>query len=157
MEALKLLSDDELIELYKGSKSIKKLILAELKDRGIEYVNKSFTKRMIKTPKSIVLFLRDCGFDCGHSKQDGKNPYASGICEFWKEIKGDDKYCFQINGEGLSEIKSVNEPVYFSINGKDPSITPMYKRCTLYPNFKSLIESENKLVDFSKGLMNFII
>src|ERR1700722_16576172 len=121
---LHLLSDDDLINLYKGSESAKKSILNELKKRGITLVGKEFSKRILKTGRNIETFLKECGFVYYASKLSGNNRYASGCCEFIKEKLGDALYCFQINGLGLAEIKSVNEPIVFSINGKDPSVTP---------------------------------
>jgi hypothetical protein len=145
---LHLLSDDDLIELYKSSKSVKKTILIELNKRGITLVGKKFSKRILKTGRNIEMFLKECGFTYYASKINGNNRYASGCCEFIKEKIGDELYCFQINGLGLTEIKSVSEPVIFSINGKDPSITPQAFYVKEYSSFQEMVSGESDKLNF---------
>jgi len=100
-------------------------------------------QKKVNYSKIIQSFLKACGFECIDS---------GGFCEFLKEIKGDDLYVYQINGEDISQITTPNELVIFSENGKDPDKTPMYRYCKEYPNFKSMVEGESKRgIDFSKG------
>lgn len=157
---LNLLSDQELKDIYNGVSSMKKSALKELNKRGIFIEGKKFTKRIIKNAKNIEMFLRDCGFDYFASLGKRGCPYPSGCCEYLADIKDNKQfdntlYCFQVNGQGLSEITSVDEPVIFSVNGKDPSITPMYAYSKEYPNLKAMIEGESDKVDFSSALKNW--
>lgn len=151
------LSDQELKDIYNGVPSMKTSALRELNKRGIFLEGNKFTKRIIKTPKNIEMFLRESGFDYFASLGKRGCPYPSGCCEFIADIKDNKKfdntiYCFQINGEGLSEIQSIDEPVIFSVNGKDPSITPLAIYSKEYPSFKAMIEGESDKVDFSSAL-----
>jgi hypothetical protein len=75
--------------------------------------------------------------------------------EYIKEKAGDELYCYQINGEGISKIESLDEPAIFCINGKDPSITPMYSYSKEYPNLKALVMGESHRNIFKNGLKNW--
>lgn len=108
-------------------------------------------KKEIKTQKDIRQFLIDCGFDPLWSDEHV-------LQEYLKEIKDDDLYVYQINGDGISDIENLDDTVYFSENGKDPSITPMYRYSAEYPNLKAMVEAESKRgIDFSKGLRKWSI
>ena len=154
---LKHLSDQELKDIYNGVESMKKSALKELNQRGIFADGGTFTKRIVKTGKNVEMFLRDCGFDYFASLGKRGCAFPSGCCEFVANIPNDSKfdnklYCFQINGEGISEIESIDEPVVFSVNGKDPSITPLFTYSKTYPNFKAMIEGELDKGCFSSAL-----
>lgn len=154
------LSDQELKDIYNGVASMKTAALQELNNRGIFIEGGKFTKRIVKTGKHIELFLRNCGFQYCASLGKRGCPYPSGCCEFLADIKDNKQfdsnlYCFQINGQGLSEIQSINEPVLFSINGKDPSITPLFAYSKEYQNFKAMIEGESDKFDFSPAFKNW--
>lgn len=101
-------------------------------------------KKVLNSPENIKAFLRDCGF----IHMTGGN----GCHEYIAPIEGDDIYVYQINGIGLSEIKSVDQPVIFSVNGKDPSVTPLAKSITEYPNLQMLIDDESIGLNFKKVL-----
>lgn len=103
-------------------------------------------KKIIKTKKDIQTFLITCGFE-------RFNSIYSGVCEYLKDIQGDDIYVYQINGEGITDIESPDEMVIFCENGKNPSITPMYRYSKEYQNLKAMVEAEsNRGIDFSGGL-----
>lgn len=108
------------------------------------------TKKRVKTSKDIRSFLKACSFEPCTS--------GNGCCEYLKEISGDNLYVYQINAEAITDILFVDEKVFFSENGKDPSITPMYRYSVEYPNLKAMVEEETKRgIDFSGGLEKWLI
>lgn len=156
MDNLKLLSDDDLINLYRNTKETKAAILKELNNRGIK-VTENKIIRSVKTGRQIETFLKAAGFTYLASKRDMANPYGSGCGCFVKEIKGNKDYVYQINGVGISEIESINEPVLFSENGCDPVKTPMYRYSKEYPDFYSMVRNESKRGVFDIALKNYNI
>ncbi len=155
MNNLKHLSDQELIDIYNGVNSMKEKAMNELNNRGVFCNNDgSFTQRTVKTGKQIEMFLRLAGFD--YLASLSKNTmYASGCCEYVKPM--DALFSYQINGDGLSEIKSVKDTVIFSENGADPSVTPMYRYSKIYPNFREMIIGEKHRGIFNEALINYSI
>ncbi len=97
-------------------------------------------KQQIKIAADIRRFLGLCGFQYTAA--------GNGCHEFTKEKKGDKLYCYQINGEGLAEIKSPNEKIIFSINGIDPSVTPLAIYTKEYPNLQALVDGEKEKINF---------
>lgn len=103
-------------------------------------------KKNIKTQKDIQSFLIDCGFTRTYS-------YINGIGHYLRDIEDDDVYIHQIDGWGLRDIESLDAGVVFVENGKDSSVTPMWRYCQDYPNLKAMVEAETKRgIDFSGGL-----
>lgn len=156
MKDLKLLSDETLMALYKNAPKIKMAIIKELSKRGIELSGKIFKKRALTTANHIPRFLKDCGFDAFESKISlAHNPYGSGVHEYWAENPNEKLYNYQVNAIGLSEITAINDPIIFSINGIDPSITPLPKYTKQYPSFIDMVLGEQYTGIFNKGLLKW--
>lgn len=103
-------------------------------------------RKIVKTQKDIQSFLIACGFNRSYS-------YINNIGHYLRDIEGDDLYIHQIDGEGLQDIESIDSPVTFTENGKDSSITPLFRYSVEYPNLKTMVEAESKRgIDFSGGL-----
>lgn len=103
-------------------------------------------KKNIKSKEDIRQFLIDCGFDPAWGK-------GSWLQAYMKKITGDRLYEYQINGRDISEIETLEEAVFFTENGIDPSIIPMFRYSVEYPNLKAMVEAESKRgIDFSGGL-----
>lgn len=150
---LHLLSDEELILLYENKSSIRKQIIAELRNRGIEYRSGKFTQRTIKTAKNIEMFLRECGFEYFASLSKFGYRYPSGVCEY---TMTDSKYLYQINGEGISEIETPNDETWITIYPLTNN--PNWEKYTYqkkYHSFTDLITKERK-VNFSSGLSKWV-
>ena len=101
------------------------------------------TKRLIQTPADVLHFLVDCGFVW---------VTLGGCYEYHKPIPNEYDYVFQINDEGFEDIKSLNTPIIFTENGRDPSTHPLSRYEKSYPSLKEFVEAENERVDFSQGL-----
>lgn len=108
-------------------------------------------RKIIKTQKDIRTFLIDCGFKPAWSEGNWLQAYM-------KKIKDEDLYEYQINGCDISDIETLDETVFFTENGIDPSITWMYRYSEEYPNLKAMVEAETKRgIDFSGGLKKWSI
>lgn len=149
------LSNQELIDIYNGVSSMKEKAIKELNSRGVFYKKGNFTKPFVKTAKQIEMFLRSAGFEYLASLPKNGNYHASGCAEYVKPI--DNLYSYQINGEGLSEIKSIHDAVIFSENGSDPSVIPTYRHHIHYSNFIEMINGEKHRGIFNEALKNYNI
>lgn len=102
----------------------------------------------INTAEQAEKFLKDCGFIGYHS-------VFSGVGEYIADKENDELYCYQINGEDITRVADLNEAVIFTINGKDPSITPLYSYSKEYYNFKEMIDGEKHRNIFNEGFKNW--
>lgn len=106
--------------------------------------------KIITTKKNIRSFLIASGFKPAWCKESVTQEYI-------KPIADEDLYVYQINGEDITDIESLEEPVLFSENGKDPIETPMYRYSEKYPNLKAMVDGEIKRGVIFKGLRKWIL
>lgn len=120
-------------------------------NRGYRKIKKMvMDKKIVKTKKDIRSFLIASGFKPAWCKESVTQEYI-------KPIADEDLYVYQINGEDITDIESLDEPVFFSENGKDPAETPMYRYSKQYPNLKAMVEGERKRGVVFKGLRKWIL
>ncbi len=137
------LSDADLILKYRSCVKRKERILSEISRRGINHLIDADFKRTIQSAKTIELFMKDCGFDYFASIAKKKARYPSGCCEFHLLV---DENVIQVNGEGLSELTSLEDSAIISMFNKKDYEKSIFSKS--YATLKQLIQSEQQY--FSK-------